>query len=214
MHLTNVWDELVSAFENSDLSAKISMCCKANTVYNSIDTIWRNGYVRCDESCAVCCGTGEYYVYVWKHLTGLPFYVGSGKNDRWSQKCNRGDRFYSEIDAGDAVVYKVAKGLDVKTARLIERYLSLSFAIAGIKLANGDNGIDEIGVTGAKRWIAANSNALSGETIKDIEKVIVHNVLNDTKCCVREVAEMNNFIANCGRNFFSTNRGRLCLVDA
>lgn len=201
--MSSAWDNLMASFEESSFAEKISLCNTANAAYDSTESIWRNGYVRAVDRHAVRHDSGEYYVYSWKHLMGLPFYVGSGKGDRWTQKNNRCGRFYTEIDAGDAVVYKIACGLDAKMARFIERYLSLSIELAGMKLANGDNCIDVSGVDGAKRWIAKNDGRIDSELIKRIEFVFMNNVLNDEECRRREVIEIRNFRNAHGDKFFS-----------
>ena len=77
---------------------------------------------------------GEYYVYLWRHLNGAPFYVGFGKGDRWLVGV-RNQRFGEETAKRDAVVYKVVCGLDERTARDIEFCLIHKLSKAGYTLA-------------------------------------------------------------------------------
>lgn len=67
-------------------------------------------------------GDGECYVYLWMHLNGAPFYIGSGKQNRWLSVGTgaRNNLFEKATEKMDAVVYKVATGLDDQEARNIE----------------------------------------------------------------------------------------------
>lgn len=60
-----------------------------------------------------------WYVYLWKHIDGSPFYVGSGKGDRWLnfKEHSRTNAFIKEIKKRDAIVYKLIDELDEQDAR-------------------------------------------------------------------------------------------------
>lgn len=85
-----------------------------------------DGYAESEEfKFAVNGNGGEYYVYLWKHMFGDVFYVGSGKGDRWTEKNRSSNKeFLKHIDAGDAVVYKILVDVDKNTARKFEQYVS------------------------------------------------------------------------------------------
>lgn len=89
-----------------------------------------------EKDCAHC-GDGEHYVYMWLHADGTPFYVGSGKGDRW-KSTNRNDRFFEEADKLDALVYKLVDGLTLEESREAEFCLTHYLSYNGYKLANWD----------------------------------------------------------------------------
>lgn len=62
---------------------------------------------------------GEHYVYLWKHIDGKPFYVGSGKNGRWLNHSdrNRNSAFAEHKKRHDAFVYLVATCMSEQDAR-------------------------------------------------------------------------------------------------
>lgn len=148
-----------------------------------------DGFVYDDESKCVYFDDGEYYVYVWKHNYGEFFYVGSGKKDRWKSIHGRCKEFYNHIDKADAVVYKVLDGIDVKTARQCERYLSANMSLAGYKLANSD-------------WSYNNARFTElSDTMKEaIEKSIL-NIQKDNK--PSECRKTMVFLERNGDHFFS-----------
>lgn len=80
---------------------------------------------------------GEYYVYLWKHIDGAPFYVGSGKNNRWlnTNPNTRSKEFLKELKRRDAIVYKVATGLTEKESRDFEFCCIHALTYQGINLA-------------------------------------------------------------------------------
>ena len=84
-------------------------------------------------------GDGEYHVYIWLHADGTPFYVGSGKGDRWKQACGRNERFYEETKQLDTLVCKLIDGLTLQESREAEFCLSHYLTYNGYKLANWDN---------------------------------------------------------------------------
>lgn len=79
-----------------------------------------DGYLFSNAGKSVVLGDGDYYVYVWKHAWGEPFYVGSGRGDRWITKAPRNPQFYYHLDNADAAVYKVVSGMNEETARMCE----------------------------------------------------------------------------------------------
>lgn len=82
-------------------------------------------------------GKGEYYVYLWMHMDGTPFYVGSGKNGRWiaAKGKTRDDRFIAETERMDAVVYQIVTGLGEQEARDIEFCIIHNLSSHGFNLA-------------------------------------------------------------------------------
>lgn len=81
---------------------------------------------------------GEHYVYVWKHLNGEPFYVGSGKNDRGEAKWRKNPEFRREISKGDSVIYYLATDISEADARRIEHYVSLKLYFEAFGITNKD----------------------------------------------------------------------------
>ena len=84
-------------------------------------------------------GIGEYHVYMWLHADGTPFYVGSGKGDRWKNACSRNERFFEETKKLDTWVCKLIDGLTLEESREAEFCLSHYLTYNGYKLANHDN---------------------------------------------------------------------------
>lgn len=83
-------------------------------------------------------GEGEYCVYMWLHADGTPFYVGSGKGNRW-KSTNRNDRFFEETAKLDTFVVKIVDGLTQEESREAEFCLSHYLSYNGYRLANWDN---------------------------------------------------------------------------
>ncbi len=154
---------------------------------------------------AVQCNEGEHYVYLWRHAWGEPFYVGRGTGDRWLCKNDRCDDFFPHIDKGDAVPYLVLCGVDAKTAREYERYVSVNLVRAGYTLVNSDNNparnnrIDWDKVYG--KLALLENNELTSKVRSSVEKILCH----DPKCDYR-VTE--NFLRFYGNDYFSRNFGK------
>ena len=161
-----------------------------------------DGFVEKRTEYAVTCDDGEYYVYLWKHLDGDVFYVGSGKNNRCIQR-NRGVNFLKHIDKGDAVLYIVAQGLSKNGARFYERYISGCISFTGVQLVNKDNNIERIGFKKFEEWLQDNSEALSDPLTKDIEDIILNKILTDDKFSARTVLGISAFIELYGHSYFS-----------
>lgn len=97
---------------------------------------WDRAFLR-DEKCRKY-GEGEYHVYMWLHADGTPFYVGSGKGDRW-KSTNRNERFFEETKKLDTLVVKIIDGLTQQESREAEFCLSHYLTYNGYNLANWDN---------------------------------------------------------------------------
>lgn len=108
---------------------------RATASYYALLLRYDRAFTR-DEDCQVY---GEYHVYMWLHADGTPFYVGSGKGDRWKQATGRNERFYEETKHLDTFVCKLIDGLTLQEAREAEFCLSHYLTYSGYKLANWDN---------------------------------------------------------------------------
>lgn len=162
-----------------------------------------DGFVRAKDKYAVTETGGEAYVYLWKHIDGDVFYVGSGVGERWKQKY-RGEQFYKEIDKGDAVVYKVLDGVDRATAFFYERYISCSLSEAGFPLCNADNLVlSDKSAERFKDWKSANEQELNSERCKAVESVILNSVLSDTDFVWTVHRDMKRFLEEYGEHYFT-----------
>lgn len=159
-----------------------------------------DGYLASVFDKGVCEGTGDYYVYLWKHAWGDPFYVGSGKIDRWTDKNGRCDDFYLHLDAGDAVVYRVLSGVDSKTARLYERYVSANISAAGYTLANGDNNAEYKSSEARDRMMARCKQIEGLDLTNRVESAVLHIVGHDPGCDYRVT---DRFLMEYGTDYFS-----------
>ena len=92
---------------NTVLGAKISAETYTEILTNRIEN---EGYVCAKNELSLDYASGDYYVYLWKHMFGEPFYIGKGKDNRW-KSIQRNDSFTSHINKGDGVVYKVVYGI-------------------------------------------------------------------------------------------------------
>lgn len=204
--MSNAFEEFVKYFDSLPFSGKLEEIRKlesfSNNIYLSAKTsaLHFDGYLNANDSMAVKEGSGEYYVYLWKHAWGEPFYVGSGVKDRWKTKAPRCDDFYRNLDAGDAVVYKVLDGVDSKTARLYECYVSANISIAGYCLANGDNNA----MRGSERTqyrLSERCKEIEGsELTKKVEKALFDILRHEAKCDYRITTE---FLKQYGLDYFS-----------
>lgn len=176
--------------------------------WEAIKISW-NGYAKCIDEFAASVGPGEYYVYVWKHFwTSKIFYVGSGKGDRWIENSGRPDEFYREIDNGDAVVYKVIDGLDMRAARFVERYISFSLGLGGMPLVNRDNSINRTRLDVVQTFLAQAKTGLNKDVIEVAEKVVENYILFDPRYIGKEeVVGMVRFKQRYGDAFFRKKQG-------
>ena len=165
-----------------------------------------DGFLYADSHHAIRCDSGEYHVYVWAHLlTGEIFYVGSGIDDRW--KCRyrlKNKAFMENLDAGDAVVYKIIEGVDRDTARFYERYLSLALSSSGVKLTNRDNNAEKYGLDNARKWLHENAYRLSDEFTSRVDEVILEKILNERDFKGIDVLRVFAFRQTYGEHWFST----------
>ena len=189
-------------FEKMSFSDKIKMVKSIASIRHKYNFIKYNGYIAEKTNFAIANGEDEYYVYLWKHIDGDVFYVGSGKGDRYRSK-NRNDEFLRHIDKGDAVVYIVLCGVDFKTARFYERYLSGSLGMAEYVLSNGDNNIIHIGEDKFKRWLDDNESKLNNELTRKIEDAIVNGILLDDDFRASHFYSIQFFRKECGDTYFS-----------
>lgn len=138
------WMEELSPAEREKVERDIKEQCDRAHISNEASHLYHRGYLKEDDSALYVCRTtlfdeGEHYVYVWRHMNGDPFYVGSGKGGRGrSVSANRPDRFYGELMAFDAVLCYVATNISEKDARFIEHYCSFILSSDGVKLTNCD----------------------------------------------------------------------------
>lgn len=161
-----------------------------------------DGYLASVTSEAARDDSGKYCVYLWKHAWGEPFYVGSGVGKRWKSKNPRCDGFYSHIDAGDAVAYKVLDGVSEKTARRYECYVSVCLSSAGFALVNGDNNVGRVGAGTEKRLKSLCSKIEKEELTREVEKALMRIINHNPGCDYRIT---NAFLKEYGTDYFSRN---------
>lgn len=203
---TNKFVEAVEIYNNMTFSDKCkAIKCMKNLsagLVSDISPIRWDGYVAKKESYAYVQDEGDCYVYLWRHINGDPFYVGSGRKDRWTQK-NRNDRFLREIDKGDAVVYKVVTGINRPLAYLYEKYISCSLSLGEFDLCNSDNIInDKSKERDFKDWMYSEKSELESERCKKIEEAVSNIMMDDnfSYSCHLETAK---FLKVFGEHYFS-----------
>lgn len=205
---TNYFDKAFEIYNQMSFSDK----CKAvrsvrgfsSFVNYEGGSIRWNGYVVAKEAFALNESGGDSYVYLWKHIDGDIFYVGSGKKDRWIQKF-RNDSFLKEIDKGDSVVYKVLAGVDRQTAFLYERYISYSLGKAGYYLCNSDNLFHADNQQTYEKWVKCNQKELSSERCRKVENIILSKILNDEDFKYSVHKSILGFRNEYGNDYFSKN---------
>lgn len=205
------FEEVEETWKNYPIEKKIALSCAAKTFVSRTNAEVKasqlrwDGYLFADESKALRLGDGEHYVYMWSHAWGAPFYIGSGKGDRWIARGNRNNDFFRHLDDADAVVRKLVVGLDERTARVYEEYISINLSVAGIELANHDNNI-----TGKNEKIKAGRMARLEEIAKLENTGNVENVLVNTLMKTEPNADFKTtytFWELYGRHFFSNEYG-------
>lgn len=197
-----VYERACQEFEKMSFFEKLKLIKSTALLRYKYNFIKYNGYVAERTNFAIANGDDEYYVYLWKHIDGDIFYVGSGKGDRYKNK-NRNDEFLRHIDKGDAVVYIVLCGVDSKTARFYERYLSGSFGMADYGLSNGDNNIIHIDKDKFERWLDDNKSKLDNELTRKIENTILNGILLDKDFRADHFYSIQFFREECGDTYFS-----------
>lgn len=202
--LVNRMDAIQKAFDELSFSDKIKF---SNSFYATIKPYYRyiqiDGYVEEKANFAVNCNGGEYYVYLWKHMEGDIFYVGSGKNNRYRSK-HRNDEFLKHIDKGDGVIYIVLDGVDKNTALFYERYISGSLGLAGYDLTNGDNNISRMGEDKFNLWVMNNKSTIKNDLTRRVEEVVLGKILTDTNFNIRHIRAIERFKEECGDHYFSS----------
>lgn len=151
---------------------------------------------------AVSGSGGEYYVYLWKHAYGAPFYVGSGKGDRWLSKW-RGLEFCRHIDHADAVVYKVLKNVDKETSLIGEKFLSLLFTLNGVPLVNGDNNASRKSPSASERAAKFFDDMLKDPLFSELKNSVLNKVLAEDKLPYLAALGRQEFLEVCGETYFT-----------
>lgn len=170
-----------------------------------------DGYLEREKDFSFCAGDGEHYVYVWRHAWGDPFYVGTGKGDRWTNIHNRCAEFYPHIDKADAVVYLLLTGVDSKTARMFEKYVSVNLVEAGYTLANGDNNPRRSVGDAKKRLIESCSKIDSHPLAPKVQKAVVSILNHNVRCDYRVTCR---FITENGADYFSRTHAQTVAEEA
>lgn len=160
------------------------------------------GYLTTEDRECVSCDEGDWHVYVWKHAWGDPFYVGSGKNHRWTDKNPRCDEFFLHLDHGDAAVYLLLDGVDQKTAHLFEKYVSENLSEAGYSLANGDNNMAYASEAARERRRKAREEIEKHELAPLVQNAVMKMLNDEPKCDYRTT---DAFLMKYGTDFFSRN---------
>lgn len=210
----SIYKECLDAYEKMPVWEKINMANNVEVArrYHSIP-IWFTGYVKTKEKFAVDGGGGEHYVYLWKHIDGDIFYVGSGKKKRWTSKNGRNMRFFKEIDKGDAVVYKILQNASYEEARFYEKYLSIIIGLSGVKLTNKDNNIDIMGREKALLWVEEKIEQKDNGLTKRVENALLNGIIGDRDFGFYEAVSINGFLGKYGNDYFSRQGWREILFD-
>ena len=200
-------EEIVEKVEAMPFLDKLKMVRSVHQFTNDgyHGTMNWEGYLSIDESKSVQFDDGDCYVYVWKHNFGEPFYVGSGKKDRWKSLNSRCKDFYQHLDKADAIVYKVIDGLDRNTAFAYERYVSFHLSAAGYNLANSDNNYQRASEQ-TKRNIDKTFYSLEREETTPAVENAVLNILNDNKSHLCRTSTL--FLDRYGEHYFSEKYAR------
>lgn len=202
MYIKDAYEKCCEEFEKADFRTKARII---HSVYSTKPTqsIKWNGYLKLKTEFAIHRNEGEYYVYLWKHIHGDVFYVGSGKGKRCTNK-DRCNEFLKHIDKGDAVVYIVADGINLHTSRFYERYISGCLSDIGQPLTNNDNNVTVTGKNAFEKWLLRNEKVLNSDLTREIESSILGKILRDEDFCCGDFLEKEQFLAECGKNYFSS----------
>ena len=201
------FEELLDEFNRQPYYEQLklvrSITATNNLVQVGVSSLSWDGCLRREEDFAIRVGDEEYSVYLWKHAWGEPFYVGSGKGDRWKILSPRCDDFYRQIDAADAVVYRLIVGATSDFARRYEKYLTFCLRLAGYSLVNGDYFVpieDCTKTDEAKKFVLG----MDKEKTTLVVKKMLSTVLGHTPrgCDYRITCK---FIEEYGSDYFSRN---------
>lgn len=205
----DIFAEIQEAMNRMSFSERLNMIKRMNDSPvlngNRVSTsrlLW-DGYLTTVTEKAVREETGEHYVYLWKHAWGEPFYVGSGKGDRGTMKGGRCNDFFLHLDAADAVVYLVLSGVDSKTARLYERYVSANLTYAGFTLANGDNNAEYKSEDAKERLMRRCKDIEGLDLTKRVEEAVLGIVNHTPRTADYRVTDA--FLMEYGTDYFSRN---------
>lgn len=205
--ILGVFDEINNAFNSLDFRTRLSLTQQIESVIHVSKLIKYDGYLKLKDCFSIHHNTGEHYVYLWKHMRGDIFYVGSGKGNRCVHKY-RGSEFLKHLDKGDAVVYIVLDATDKETARFYERYLSGCLSDIGQPLTNKDNIVARMGKDVFENWLRDNDARLRDTLTKDIENVILNKVLCDKEFTYEDVLSIEKFLEENGNEYFSSEAWR------
>ena len=200
------YEDFIKSYEESSFVEKIKFIKNVKSVMSNlclgVSRLMWDGYLGNITKHEVRCSSGEYYVYLWRHAWGDPFYVGSGKNTRWIDKRGRCDDFYLHLDQADAVIYKVLDGVDSKTARLFEKYVSVNLVEGGYTLANGDNNTEYMTDDARQRRVDSCKEIDKHELASKVQKAVLDILYDDPEC---DYFITDKFIMEYGADYFSRN---------
>lgn len=147
-------------------------------------------------------GEKNSYVYLWKHMNGDVFYVGSGTGKR-STAIKKNDKFLSEMDKGDSVVYIVASGLKRYQAFVLEAYVSNLMSLMVVNLANEYNVVN----TKKKKYdFMSRADGLDfwlGRGVNDRVNCAIQKILRDRNFSRDDAMTTAMFLSENGLNYFS-----------
>lgn len=198
----SAFDVAQNEFNSKPIVEKLRISKVVRDKCSGVSLLRLDGYVKVKTDMGLELGDGPGYVYMWCHMGGDPFYVGSGIDDRWKNLNGRPDGFYAELDRGDAVIYKVVSGASVGDARKFERYISLVLGKAGFILTNGDNSPHK-GATGtAEKWIREFELNVGKAMCDDVYRVL-DGIIRDEKFGYGDIMASKRFLLENGANYFS-----------
>jgi hypothetical protein len=201
--VTELFEQAVVEFSKKSFAERVRVCKTMSEINKRHSFIKYNGYVEFKSNFAVKLEEGDYYVYLWKHLDGGIFYVGSGHDERYRSK-NRNAECLKEMDKGDSVIYMVLTGTDSKTARFYERYISYNLGLAGYTLTNSDNNLEKVGEGHIKKWMTDNAAKIDTDLTRSIEKSIIDDIIWDTDFRADHFYSIQAFRNECGNEWFSS----------
>jgi hypothetical protein len=199
------WEDFAESYNRSSFKDKVKytrdVTMMSNRLSYAVSSISWYGYCKTETKyCVGVSGDEEYYVYLWRHAWGGPFYVGSGKGDRWVTKSPRCNDFYLHLNQADAVVYLVLSGVDSHTARLFEKYVSVNLIEGGYTLANGDNNTEYMTEQARERRIASCAEIDKHELAPKVQNAVLSILLDEPGCDYRATDE---FLMRYGTEYFS-----------